>query len=147
MLKVDMQRFSAYISAAIIVVSLGVFLAWNVFARPYTPPTTPPGVSDPAMRPIYTTDETNAGSGGTQTFNTGLGILMTADTGLGVNLAVAEDSLVNNFSTDNLAVTADTVSGYFDSMRVSANASFYDCLLYTSPSPRDLSTSRMPSSA
>ena len=26
-------------------------------------------------------------------------------------------------------------------------ASVYDCLLYTSPSPRDLSTSRMPSSA
>ena len=26
-------------------------------------------------------------------------------------------------------------------------ALFYDCLLYTSPSPRDLSTSRMPSSA
>ena len=26
-------------------------------------------------------------------------------------------------------------------------ASFYTCLLYTSPSPRDLSTSRMPSSA
>ena len=25
--------------------------------------------------------------------------------------------------------------------------SFYTCLLYTSPSPRDLSTSRMPSSA
>ena len=25
--------------------------------------------------------------------------------------------------------------------------SYYDCLLYTSPSPRDLSTSRMPSSA
>ena len=24
---------------------------------------------------------------------------------------------------------------------------YYDCLLYTSPSPRDLSTSRMPSSA
>ena len=27
------------------------------------------------------------------------------------------------------------------------NDDFYDCLLYTSPSPRDLSTSRMPSSA
>ena len=27
------------------------------------------------------------------------------------------------------------------------NATFYTCLLYTSPSPRDLSTSRMPSSA
>ena len=26
-------------------------------------------------------------------------------------------------------------------------AMLYDCLLYTSPSPRDLSTSRMPSSA
>ena len=26
-------------------------------------------------------------------------------------------------------------------------AEFYNCLLYTSPSPRDLSTSRMPSSA
>ena len=29
----------------------------------------------------------------------------------------------------------------------SANAHAYTCLLYTSPSPRDLSTSRMPSSA
>ena len=28
-----------------------------------------------------------------------------------------------------------------------ANAEIYNCLLYTSPSPRDLSTSRMPSSA
>ena len=27
------------------------------------------------------------------------------------------------------------------------NGEFTDCLLYTSPSPRDLSTSRMPSSA
>ena len=27
------------------------------------------------------------------------------------------------------------------------SAQFYNCLLYTSPSPRDLSTSRMPSSA
>ena len=28
-----------------------------------------------------------------------------------------------------------------------SGSSFYNCLLYTSPSPRDLSTSRMPSSA
>jgi len=28
-----------------------------------------------------------------------------------------------------------------------SDAAFQDCLLYTSPSPRDLSTSRMPSSA
>ena len=30
---------------------------------------------------------------------------------------------------------------------VPAKAQTYSCLLYTSPSPRDLSTSRMPSSA
>ena len=30
---------------------------------------------------------------------------------------------------------------------VLSNAQFINCLLYTSPSPRDLSTSRMPSSA
>ena len=30
---------------------------------------------------------------------------------------------------------------------IAAIRSSYDCLLYTSPSPRDLSTSRMPSSA
>ena len=34
----------------------------------------------------------------------------------------------------------------FDST-VRVNVQYVDCLLYTSPSPRDLSTSRMPSSA
>ena len=34
-----------------------------------------------------------------------------------------------------------------DSARVRAVLESYRCLLYTSPSPRDLSTSRMPSSA
>ena len=32
-------------------------------------------------------------------------------------------------------------------MQCEANNRMWDCLLYTSPSPRDLSTSRMPSSA
>ena len=32
-------------------------------------------------------------------------------------------------------------------MAIMANNQLQDCLLYTSPSPRDLSTSRMPSSA
>ena len=36
---------------------------------------------------------------------------------------------------------------YADKLRALNPAQFYDCLLYTSPSPRDLSTSRMPSSA
>ena len=34
----------------------------------------------------------------------------------------------------------------FDESKDTINT-LYDCLLYTSPSPRDLSTSRMPSSA
>ena len=42
------------------------------------------------------------------------------------------------------AVNAGAKAG--DSMDTSIAGS-YDCLLYTSPSPRDLSTSRMPSSA
>ena len=34
-----------------------------------------------------------------------------------------------------------------DTDNFTRKAEFTDCLLYTSPSPRDLSTSRMPSSA
>ena len=34
-----------------------------------------------------------------------------------------------------------------DAVLEKLNSTFQDCLLYTSPSPRDLSTSRMPSSA
>ena len=34
-----------------------------------------------------------------------------------------------------------------DSVSVIGVTKYVDCLLYTSPSPRDLSTSRMPSSA
>ena len=34
-----------------------------------------------------------------------------------------------------------------DEAKVTDEASFIDCLLYTSPSPRDLYRSRMPSSA
>ena len=42
-----------------------------------------------------------------------------------------------------------TLEDYFPSpsMRMTINKPFNICLLYTSPSPRDLSTSRMPSSA
>ena len=42
-----------------------------------------------------------------------------------------------------------TVSAFFDEMLSSASLSFklYSCLLYTSPSPRDRTRSRMPSSA
>ena len=40
-----------------------------------------------------------------------------------------------------------TGPGYEDMKSRVAGASLHTCLLYTSPSPRDLSTSRMPSSA
>ena len=36
---------------------------------------------------------------------------------------------------------------FMHNIRLSKDISMYICLLYTSPSPRDLSTSRMPSSA
>ena len=37
--------------------------------------------------------------------------------------------------------------GKFDSLRFSDSRTVKDCLLYTSPSPRDATLSRMPSSA
>ena len=52
------------------------------------------------------------------------------------------DSHMNGFNRQRLAVTSaepPKVTGYPQNL--------YACLLYTSPSPRDLSTSRMPSSA
>ena len=52
------------------------------------------------------------------------------------NFAKDSDLLVLNGSE----ITRDMPPGH-------ANAIFINCLLYTSPSPRDLSTSRMPSSA
>eukprot|EP00829_Urostomides_striatus_P018050 TRINITY_DN6406_c0_g1_i3.p3 TRINITY_DN6406_c0_g1~~TRINITY_DN6406_c0_g1_i3.p3 ORF type:complete len:122 (+),score=38.02 TRINITY_DN6406_c0_g1_i3:65-430(+) len=47
------------------------------------------------------------------------------------------------FSSQLIPIVMDSLGkgGYYDSEMP------YDCLLYTSPSPRDLSTSRMPSSA
>ena len=44
-------------------------------------------------------------------------------------------------------VRVDRVGRVGDRFVVEAGARRWDCLLYTSPSPRDLSTSRMPSSA
>ena len=41
----------------------------------------------------------------------------------------------------------DLVVRYLQSLQLEDDIRAKDCLLYTSPSPRDLSTSRMPSSA
>ena len=55
----------------------------------------------------------------------------------------------NNLNEGNANGRYDTIHAHFHSgMNARLNAmEYYDCLLYTSPSPRDLSTSRMPSSA
>ena len=68
----------------------------------------------------------------TQTFSgvNGVQLTLTVDTGLGTITAV---SIVK------------AGSGFV--RQVMSNTQLYACLLYTSPSPRDLSTSRMPSSA
>ena len=49
-------------------------------------------------------------------------------------------------ATDTVTETADLVIAA-DGIHSAIRAQMYPCLLYTSPSPRDLSTSRMPSSA
>ena len=62
--------------------------------------------------------------------------------------AQASSPEVYGFNTDangNLIVT--TTNGGADNISGTAYAAFEDCLLYTSPSPRDKRQSRMPSSA
>ena len=43
--------------------------------------------------------------------------------------------------------SASDLAGYKETLSFDRISNFTTCLLYTSPSPRDLSTSRMPSSA
>ena len=59
-------------------------------------------------------------------------------------------SFLNDFSievTPNAAKKIDNFSDYLSPGTLIYIAHIEGCLLYTSPSPRDLSTSRMPSSA
>ena len=51
------------------------------------------------------------------------------------------DAATQTFFDDEILLTTENIT--FATTFIGAN----DCLLYTSPSPRDLSTSRMPSSA
>ena len=55
---------------------------------------------------------------------------------------------VTNSITAAAAQTVDSKTGIGDyTSDTAAGATYYDCLLYTSPSPRDATLSRMPSSA
>ena len=51
------------------------------------------------------------------------------------------------FATTEWGVTQRTVDSYISDAREILKQDFDICLLYTSPSPRDNTTSRMPSSA
>ena len=66
------------------------------------------------------------------------------------------DSVLNDFDPELLITMAVPISSWsgqwydFDNLKLHVdffNAMTYDCLLYTSPSPRDATLSRMPSSA
>ena len=59
-----------------------------------------------------------------------------------------EDVAISNYGFKRLVIVQ--LSGGNDGLNTIIpyrNDIYYSCLLYTSPSPRDLSTSRMPSSA
>ena len=66
----------------------------------------------------------------------------------GASAVVSETELSSEHLTVAFIGNVPVVKYYQLARHLSSLADiFYDCLLYTSPSPRDLSTSRMPSSA
>ena len=68
-------------------------------------------------------------------------------TGDGAALILAAETLTPQRLADVLALGGAPVLAITARRAATLKARPYDCLLYTSPSPRDLSTSRMPSSA
>ena len=62
------------------------------------------------------------------------------------NLKLEQIGIIDGFAFPSISVVKDGIPNH--PMRLYAGEQVCnDCLLYTSPSPRDLSTSRMPSSA
>ena len=82
-------------------------------------------------------------------------IICSADVASALQMAGVLDytpALNNNLSVDDTGNTfAGTLNGrykvYIDPYSANSAAKQYYCLLYTSPSPRDATLSRMPSSA
>ena len=62
--------------------------------------------------------------------------------GMALNAAAIDTRIKATVTSTMYDMSRVNANGYFDAMDTDAR-----CLLYTSPSPRDLSTSRMPSSA
>ena len=82
--------------------------------------------------------------GGVVTFVAALHVALTVHAGETPRLFVAQiaDGLAIEFAVTPLGAIFGLVASGLWTL-----AALYTCLLYTSPSPRDLSTSRMPSSA
>ena len=64
-----------------------------------------------------------------------------------VNSHQGEVNIVNQIADNDRAGAIDAIHDMLFAKASDAMADYKNCLLYTSPSPRDLSTSRMPSSA
>ena len=60
---------------------------------------------------------------------------------------VAKSTGCSIASSPEEAINADNIDAVLIASATLTHTQFITCLLYTSPSPRDLSTSRMPSSA
>ena len=70
--------------------------------------------------------------------------------GAATTVTVAAASTITGISTAGIGATNSTGAYFYltgEALRISTLTYNNSCLLYTSPSPRDLSTSRMPSSA
>ena len=66
---------------------------------------------------------------------------------LGIMAAVAVPRYLDSISNAEESAEDAVINSIKAGLKQYANNKLYSCLLYTSPSPRDLSTSRMPSSA
>ena len=64
----------------------------------------------------------------------------------GIGVSVAEDVATITYDNDDCRAMAGTTRSLLANM-VKGVSEGWDCLLYTSPSPRDVEESRMPSSA
>ena len=60
---------------------------------------------------------------------------------------VSETARYGGLTRGPMVMTSETKDRMKKVLDMIQDGTFNDCLLYTSPSPRDLSTSRMPSSA
>ena len=77
----------------------------------------------------------------------GLGIMGFHDSLYMLKVPYASDEAVEFADRSMEAVSYYAIKASSNLAKERGTYSSYDCLLYTSPSPRDLSTSRMPSSA